>query len=106
MINVHEISHYLILEATDQYSLSEVISKLKTHLEGKNDLVSLIVDIRQSTSSPSHDEIQELGEYFKSIESQLSGGVYITGDELRYGLSNIALSYAGTPNQFQRVKIG
>ena len=106
MIQIHRIAQYVILETGGDYSLSEVESRLAEEFErGANQLITLILDIRRSIATPSTYELQRFGKFLDSVREMISGGVYITGDELRWGLSHAALAHGDLSDSFGRVQL-
>lgn len=108
MLKLYEISHYLILEAEGCYSLLEAETLLRDRLAQNQNLVerTLIIDIRGSDASPQMDELENWGKYLQSINEHFSCGVYITGDDLRFGLSNVVIANSGADVKLKRVKVG
>ena len=54
MIETHRTSHYLILEATGNYKLTDVSDTLENEFlaDTRDDPLTLILDIRNSTANP------------------------------------------------------
>ena len=107
MIETHRTSHYLILEATGNYKLTDVSDTLENEFlaDTRDDPLTLILDIRNSTANPDEAEIIGFGEFLGSLSNRISGGVYLTGDELRFGLSNMVLVNGGLQDAIGRVKL-
>ena len=105
VIQIYQIAHYLIVEAADHYTLRDVQTAIADELLNHNQTLTLILDIRRSLAEPGQNELVEFGDYLKSVSDQLSGGVYITGDSLRFGLSNVVVSTSSISEKFGRVQL-
>lgn len=105
MINVHQTAHYLIVEAIGDYDLDSVQQAISDALQGASMLTTLILDIRQSTTSPKSAEMSEFGRYLKSLDQKISGCIYLTADDLRFGLSNIVLVNSNMNGKGGRVRL-
>ena len=93
------------MEAVGHYEIKDVIQQLDQLISKKDDPVTLIIDVRKSKATPSYQEVADLGRYLKEIEAKLSGGVYLTSDELRYGLSNVVVAHADVDGKLERVRL-
>ena len=58
-----------------------------------------------TSSEPGQHELVAFGDYLKSVSDQLSGGVYITGDSFRFGLSNVVVATSSFSEKFGRVQL-
>ncbi|NKC02164.1 MAG: hypothetical protein GKR90_27195 [Pseudomonadales bacterium] len=108
MLKLYEVSHYLILEAKACYRLARAEELLRERLAQDQDHKehTLIIDIRYSDTSPRMDELEAWGRYLMSINERFSCGIYITGDDLRFGLSNVVIANSGADEKLRRVKVG
>ncbi|MEM7001671.1 MAG: hypothetical protein AAF529_12860, partial [Pseudomonadota bacterium] len=100
-----QIMGCLVVEAIGDYELTSVRQAISDALKSASMLTTLILDIRRSTTSPSNKEVSEFGRYLKSLDQKISGCIYLTADDLRYGLSNIALVNSNMNGKGGRVRL-